>query len=153
MNKQPTFRDLFGSSQDRRAWVRYWVIDVASGLFDIAIHSMLRMLPTDVSSWVGTWLVPAVVKCAKPEWIDQTTQNYQTLFPEMDAQACRSQALLYWRTIGRAITEISVYHRFWDAGRITLEDDGALADANASGRPVVVISLHLGNWDLGCVVI
>lgn len=148
MNPRPGFNHLFGPAPMRRAWRNYWIIDVVSGLFDIAVYHGLRWLPMDVASWMGSWLVPAVIKRVKPAWIDQAAENYHRFFLSLDTAACRSRALENWRRIGRSITEFPVYYRFWNAGRITVEDDGVLADIAASGRPVMGMALHLGNWEL-----
>lgn len=129
-------------------WVRYWIVDVASGLFDMTVHYLLRLFPIDFVSWIGSWLPYTAVHLTKPGWIERAAKNYQRFFPSFTTEQCQIKAEENWRTIGRTLTEFSVYHRFWEAGRITVEGQDVLDELKKSGRPVIGMALHLGNWEL-----
>jgi KDO2-lipid IV(A) lauroyltransferase len=46
------------------------------------------------------------------------------------------------------MTEFSVLHRLWDAGRITVEGVEHLDNARSAKKPILVACLHLGNWEV-----
>jgi KDO2-lipid IV(A) lauroyltransferase len=53
-----------------------------------------------------------------------------------------------WLNIGRTMAEYSVLDRLWGAGRIEVEGVEHFNAAKASGKPRIIIGLHLGNWEV-----
>src|SRR5207302_5934288 len=63
------------------------------------------------------------------------------------ADAERAVARLF-DTVGRVMLEFSVLDRLWQEGRIELAGSEHLLAARAAGRPVIVMGLHLANWEV-----
>jgi KDO2-lipid IV(A) lauroyltransferase len=51
-------------------------------------------------------------------------------------------------TVGRVMLEFSVLDRLWQEGRIAVSGSEHLLAARAAGRPVIVMGLHLNNWEV-----
>lgn len=49
---------------------------------------------------------------------------------------------------GRLMIEFSLLDRLWPAGRITVEGSEHLRAAREAGRPVIVMGLHVNNWEV-----
>ena len=49
---------------------------------------------------------------------------------------------------GRVMLEFAVLDRLWPAGRIAIEGAEHFVGARADGRPVLVMGLHLANWEV-----
>jgi KDO2-lipid IV(A) lauroyltransferase len=52
-----------------------------------------------------------------------------------------------WEHLGRTIAELCVLDRLWPEGRIGVEGAGRIAEVRASGRPLILAGLHVGNWE------
>jgi len=46
------------------------------------------------------------------------------------------------------MTEFSVLDRLWPANRVTVSGSAPISAARAAGRPVIVMGLHLANWEV-----
>jgi KDO2-lipid IV(A) lauroyltransferase len=52
-----------------------------------------------------------------------------------------------WRNVGRTMHEYAVLDRLWAAGRIKVFDMEHLDRARDRGQPILVATVHLGNWE------
>lgn len=150
----PPLRWLFGSPvQRRRAW-RYWGYDTASGLLNTGIHHGLRALPIDACSWAGAQM-GALAQYRYREADQRARALFIRLRPEASDPAWLDRTMRrFWRDVGRTLAEFSVLDQLWATGRIVVDGAEILAKSRAAGRRVIVMAVHLGNWEaIGRVLI
>jgi KDO2-lipid IV(A) lauroyltransferase len=120
----------------------------ARGLVKNAAHHGLRLLPIDWCSAVGA-LGAKTAPARYPESDARARNVFRRLRPEASDPAWLDAAMQrLWRNIGRTMAEYSVLDRLWDAGRIEIEGVHHFDAAKASGKPRIIIGLHLGNWEV-----
>jgi KDO2-lipid IV(A) lauroyltransferase len=139
----------FGDPARRRAWRRHWLRDPLFGLIDYALHYGLRAGPIALCSAVGCALGVLAGRYRFRAWNARARDNLQRLRPEL-AEPGRLDATLarMWCQIGRVMTEFSVLDRLWPTGRVTVTGAEHVTGARAGGRPVMVMGLHLANWEV-----
>jgi KDO2-lipid IV(A) lauroyltransferase len=138
---------LVGNSDKRQVAWRYWVRDTAMGLLNSTVHTTLRLLPTDLCSSFG-----AVVSRSSQQRFPASDARARRLWVALRPQASEpgsvDQAMRrLWRCVGRTMAEYSVLDRFWREGRIAVTGVEHLKAARAAGSPIIVASVHLGNWE------
>ena len=77
----------------------------------------------------------ALFKAVRPEW---------ALDPVMLARAVDR----LWDCTGRTYAEFAISHRLIHQGRAAFDDVGHLDRVLGAGRPVIVLFLHTGNWEV-----
>ena len=134
----------------RRAWRRYWLHDPLFGLIDYALHYGLRLAPIALCSAVGCALGVLAGRYRFAAWSARARDNLRRLRPELadDAPGLDAAIARMWCQIGRVMTEFSVLHRLWPERRVTLTGAEHVTGARAGGRPVLVMGLHLANWEV-----
>jgi len=144
----PPLRDLLAGGEGRRRFLRYWVTDNLNNLTDLAVHFGLKLLPMDACSALGARLgvfaMPRFHKAA----VARARANLKQLLPE--ASEAEREALLYrnWQNLGRLMTEFSIIRRVaLSPGRVKGIDPKWVLETAASG-PLVLVGLHLGNWEM-----
>jgi KDO2-lipid IV(A) lauroyltransferase len=117
------------------------------GLYNTALHYVLRALPIDACSNFGGFLSfysPFFFRDADT----RARAAWARLHPEQADQASADAMMKrLWRSIGRTMTEYSVIDRLWDAGRISVEGIEHMQAARTANKPLLVAALHLGNWE------
>ncbi|MGA0593620.1 lysophospholipid acyltransferase family protein [Enterovirga sp. CN4-39] len=104
----------------------------------------MRGLPTDVCSSLGARLAPRLGKVANPVSHQRATELLKRLEPnQADATVER-----LWANVGRTFAEFAVSHRMLKAGRVAIDGEEHLTAALSSGRPIIALFPHLGNWEL-----
>jgi Kdo2-lipid IVA lauroyltransferase/acyltransferase len=131
------------------AWRRHWLRDPLLGLIDYALHFGLRLGPIALCSSVGCALGVLSGRYRFRQWDRRARENLRRLKPEL-ADPRRLDAVIarMWCQIGRVMTEFSVLDRLWPAGRVTVAGAEHVTAARAAGRPVLVMGLHLANWEV-----
>jgi len=82
------------------------------------------------------------------------TRNLRIAFPDMDAAARDRLAVEQWEQTGRTFAELAVMDRLTpESGRIDIVGLERLHAVRDSGRPVVLISGHLANFEVMAAVI
>ncbi len=118
------------------------------GLVKNAVHHGLRLLPIDWCSHVGA-LGAKTAPARYPKSDARARRAFKRLRPEASDPAWLDAAMnRLWRNIGRTMAEYSVLDRLWDAGRIEIEGVQHFHTAKATGKPRIIIGLHLGNWEV-----
>ncbi len=132
---------------------RYWLKDNLVNGIDLAVHFGLRMVPMDTCSnagaWIGRFAIPRFHKVA----VKRGRATLSRILPEKTED--RRQALLErnWEAQGRLMTEFSALARRDAAlSRITVHDLHNLTEAAARG-PVILVGMHLGNWEIGSLIL
>ena len=144
----PPLLGVFGDEASRRAVWRYWIRDTFRGVLNLVLHHALRLLPTGLCSGFGA---ANAVFCPRrfPFADTRARQLWIKLRPENSAPAEVDAAMRrLWRNVARTMAEYSVIDRFWSEGRITIEGGEHIQDARAAGKPIVLIGLHLSNWEV-----
>ncbi len=133
-----------------RAWRRHWLKDPFFGLIDYALHYGLRAGSIASCSAVGWGLGVLAGRYRFRQWGARARDNLARLDPALAAAPRRLDAAVarMWGQIGRVMTEFSVLDRFWPAGHVTVEGAEHVRAARAAGRPVIVMGLHLANWEI-----
>jgi Kdo2-lipid IVA lauroyltransferase/acyltransferase len=150
----PPLRWLLGDRKQRRKAWRYWAHDTGIGLLNTTIHYALRPLPVDLCSNLGA-LMGALGQLRMPEKNELAREAWLRLRPDETDPAIVDAALKrLWRNIGRSLAECSVLDRMWKQGRIRVAGAEHLSAARAAGKRVIVVAVHLGNWEaIGRVLI
>lgn len=146
-DRAPPLRWFFAGAERRAAAFRYWISDTLMGLLNISVHSGLRLLPTSLCSGFGAFM-SALSPFRFRDSDARARQLWRRLHPD-DADPSRVDQVMrsLWRCIGRTMAEYSVLDRFWREGRIEVEGDEHLRAARSLGHPIIIASVHLGNWE------
>ena len=124
------------------------VVNNARGAVKYGVHHGLRLLPIDWCSYVGV-LGAKSAPMRYPDSDRRARRLFQRLRSEAAHPAWLEAAMdRLWRNIGRTMAEYSVLDRLWGAGRIDVEGVHHFDAAKATGRPRIIIGLHLGNWEV-----
>jgi KDO2-lipid IV(A) lauroyltransferase len=105
---------------------------------------LLRLAPIDAASALGGWFVA---------WLGPLTSRHRTVlrnlelaFPELHRREREQLARGFWRQVGRTFAEFPLMDRITPAsGRVQVV--GLERLQSASGRPTVLVSGHLSNWE------
>jgi Kdo2-lipid IVA lauroyltransferase/acyltransferase len=132
-----------------RRWRRYWVRDPLFGALYYALHYGCRLLPIDWCSGLGGWLGALNWRYRYKGLRARIESLYVTLSggPPSAEKAQQASRRLF-ENLGRVMLEFSILDRLWPAGRIDIVGGEHLVAARAAGTPVVVMGLHLGNWEV-----
>jgi KDO2-lipid IV(A) lauroyltransferase len=135
----------------QRAWLwrRYWLRDPLLGGLDLAIHYAARLLPTDWCSALGAGLGTLNGRWRFRAERERAERVYRALAgSEVAPEEATAAIDRLFANAGRTMLEFSVLDRLWAAGRIAVEGSEHLLAARAAGRPVIVMGLHLNNWEV-----
>lgn len=121
----------------------------AAGRLDWALFLALKAMPVSLCSAVGAALSPAARLTHAAAHRDA-----KTLFAALrldwanDPAALEAAVRRLWACTGRTYAEFAISHRLVRSGRVAIENVETIDRAMASGRPVIVIFVHTGNWEL-----
>ncbi len=136
-NKVPFLQDL------------NWRLEAAAfqGLF-----GFLRLLGVERASGFGGKLLRTLGPLTGTH--RTVTRNLRIAFPDMDAAERDRLAVEQWEQTGRTFAELAVMDRLTpESGRIDIVGLERLHAVRDSGRPVVLISGHLANFEVMAAVI
>ncbi|WP_312219590.1 lipid A biosynthesis acyltransferase [Brevundimonas sp.] len=136
-NKVPFLQDL------------NWRLEAAAfqGLF-----GFLRLLGVERASGFGGKLLRTLGPLTGTH--RTVTRNLRIAFPDMDAAERDRLAVDQWEQTGRTFAELAVMDRLTpESGRIDIVGLERLHAVRDSGRPVVLISGHLANFEVMAAVI
>ncbi|MGC2411913.1 MAG: hypothetical protein WA459_04345 [Stellaceae bacterium] len=129
-------------------WRRYWLRDPLLGFLNLALTRGLRQLPLDWISAVGGFLGVANQRYRFRAQGERAQRAYVVLSPAGTCAREAEQAVKrLYDHVGRAMLEFSVLDRLGPEGRIAVAGAEHLLTARAAGQPVIVMGLHLGNWE------
>lgn len=119
-------------------------------LLDWTLHRAMSGMPTTWCSTLGARLAPAMGKRTNPADHARALRLIERLRPDWAARPDGAEAAAdrLWSNIGRTFAEFAVSHRMLRQGRLSTDGIERLDAAAATGRPIVAIFPHLGNWEL-----
>ncbi|NRQ14208.1 lysophospholipid acyltransferase family protein [Ensifer sesbaniae] len=149
----PRLADALAGGDRWRAFWRYWVTDNLWNLIDLLAHFGMKLLPMDACSRLGATLglfaVPRFHKVASR----RARETIRHLRPDLNAEEQEALFLENCRAQGRLMTEFSVLNRL-QRHRNRLRSDGLAPIRKAADEgPVIVVGLHLGNWEVGPIAL
>ncbi|SON55074.1 lipid A biosynthesis lauroyl acyltransferase [Hartmannibacter diazotrophicus] len=145
----PPLADLFGDGAKRRAFYNYHVRDNFYNGLDYAVHYGLKLLPSETCSRIGAWLGRFMAPRFHKEAEARARANLKRLKPDWSEAEVEDTLMRNWDNQGRLMLEFSVIHRLMDEGRITI-DRASMEPiiAAAKAGPLVLVGLHIGNWEV-----
>ena len=119
-------------------------------LLDWALYGAMHALPMRGCSDLGAALAPVLGKRPYPGQHRKAKALFASLRPDwaVDDITLERAVDRLWANIGRTYAEFAVSHRMLKAGRVAIEGAPILQQALSSGRPIVAVFPHLGNWEL-----
>ena len=107
---------------------------------------VLRLAPVDAVSAVGGRVVQILGPLTGKHRI--VLRNLELAFPELGPRERERLARDFWKRIGRTFAEFPLMDRITPAsGRVEVVGFERLLALKAAGRPAVLVSGHLSNWE------
>ncbi len=113
-----------------------------------AIFYALKLFPARAASAAGEFLGRRMGQSHHPDATRAAMDNLRRLRPD-DPESGRAAAVArMWGHVGRLQAETAVIDRMWDSTAIAVHNEESVQRALRSGRPIVFVFAHLGNWEL-----
>lgn len=117
-----------------------------------ALFGFLRLLGVERASGLGGWLLRTLGPLTGTQ--KTVMRNLRIAFPDMRADEREALALAQWDQTGRTFAELAVMdHLTPEGGRVEVVGMERLHALRDSGRPAVLISGHLANFEVMAAVI
>ena len=139
--------------------VKLWLFaDRLFGLLVRAVFALLRLLGPDTGPRIGAWITRHLGRFTKADRIAR--ENIAAAFPEKTQEERDAILMEAWDNLGRVACEYVHMDRIWDfdpahpeQGRITASPETvALYERlREDGKPAIVFSAHLANWELPAI--
>ena len=112
------------------------------------LFTLLRILPASIASWLGGWLSANIARRSMKLRDQRARANLAILRPDID-EATREQMLTRrWFNLGRTMAELANVDRLVNPRHVSITNEAAYREALASPRPMIFLTVHVGNWDL-----
>jgi KDO2-lipid IV(A) lauroyltransferase len=117
---------------------------------DLALHYVMRALPTVACSALGAWLGVRLGQRGHVLANDRAAALLMKLHPDWAATPAEMGANLrhLWQNVGRTYAEFAAIQRILREGRHFVYGEEHLAAAYSEDRPLILCFVHLGNWEL-----
>lgn len=150
---RPGLSALFAGGEARRQFRRYWITDNLWNAAYLLGHYSLKLLPMDAVSAFGAWLgrfaIPRFHKVADR----RARETIRALRPDLSEAEREAIVIENQKSQGRIMTEFSVVTRIAKhPERISYEGLELIDEAVRAG-PTIIVGLHLGNWEIGPVIL
>lgn len=140
---RPGLVDLLRGRCAVSQYLRYWVIDTLRDLPGLVSFHLLRLFSPTKASILGAAHY-GFVRRFYTNRNRRIAANLARIRPDL---ASDDVTRMHWRNKGRVMAEFSTLQATAASGRLMIENGHHLTDACAKG-PVVVLAMHLGNWEL-----
>jgi KDO2-lipid IV(A) lauroyltransferase len=117
---------------------------------DWALHHAMTAMPSSLCSALGARLAPLMGRKANPRAHADATALFAALRPDwaFDPVCLDAAVDRLWDCTGRTYAEFAISHRLIRSGRVAIVGVAHFDQALASGRPVIALFLHTGNWEV-----
>ena len=78
----------------------------------------------------------------------KANRNLRMAFPDLDDEEAHDITLGMWENIGRIMGEYPHLSKLEKKGHLEIINKESLDKANASGRPILFMTAHIGNWEV-----
>lgn len=126
----------------RRRKVRY----AAEYFLLRSLIGLLHLLPLDFGSWLMGTLWRLIAPRLRRH--ERATRHLAAAYPAKNAAEIEAMARAMWMQLGRTFAEGLMVERIIRAKRIENKGGPLLEAMKSSGKGVVFVSLHTGNWEL-----
>lgn len=109
---------------------------------------LLRLLPTEVASDIGSAGIRFNARVARPDIIEGAKKNLRIHKPDASEAELTEMAMAFLDGVGRVAAEFAVMDRLLAEGRVTLTGGVDAFRAMAGTRPFVALCVHTGNWEV-----
>ncbi|WP_292045985.1 MULTISPECIES: lysophospholipid acyltransferase family protein [unclassified Brevundimonas] len=117
-----------------------------------ALFGFLRLLGVERASGLGGWLLRTLGPLTGTQ--KTVIRNLRIAFPDMDEAERNALALAQWDQTGRTFAELAVMDQLTpEGGRVEVVGLERLHALRDSGKPAVLISGHLANFEVMAAVI
>ena len=117
-----------------------------------ALFGFLRLLGVERASGLGGWLLRTLGPLTGTQ--KTVMRNLRIAFPDMGEAERQALALAQWDQTGRTFAELAVMdHLTPEGGRVEVVGMERLHALRDSGKPAVLISGHLANFEVMAAVI
>lgn len=117
------------------------------------LYGILRILPMNVASAFGGWLLRRVGPRLRAERIAR--RNLRNTWPELDDAEIDAVMRHVWDNLGRLLGEwphLGAWYKAGFNGRVEIVGREHAERIAAAGGPAIVITGHFGNWELAGAV-
>ncbi|MFZ2996210.1 lysophospholipid acyltransferase family protein [Sphingobium sp.] len=112
------------------------------------LFALLRFLPAPVASWLGGWLSLRIARPRMKLRDARARANLAILAPELPEAEREAILTRRWVNVGRTLAELANVDRLVNAAHVSVEDAAGYQAVLDGPRPLLALSLHIGNWDL-----
>lgn len=108
---------------------------------------VLGLLPLEAGSNFGGWLLRTLGPLTRQQNVIRT--NLRIAFPDRPAAWIDTATKGVWDNVGRSFIELPFVHRIIaEPGRVELIGRDRLDALRDGGKPVILVSGHMGNWEV-----
>lgn len=118
-----------------------------------AVFVGARAIPVDAASGLGGWVARTVGPLLPVS--NTGRRNLRRAFPEKSDAEIEAILKGVWDNLGRTVAEYPHLQRLWDydherpgSGRIEVAGVEQFVTLREDGKPAIIFSAHLGNWEL-----
>lgn len=112
----------------------------------LAFYMGMRALPLPVASAIGGSLARLIGPCIRRSELARTQMRIH--LPTASDADIRRHIAGMWDNIGRVFAEYPHMHRKAMDARITIENGDVLRNLQQNGKPFLIVSGHMGNWEI-----
>ena len=112
------------------------------------LFMLLRRLPATPASWLGGWLSSRIARPRMKLRDARARANLALLRPDLTPADRESLLTHRWENMGRTLAELANIDRLVDGAHIQVENAADYQAVLDAPRPLIGLSVHLGNWDL-----
>lgn len=110
------------------------------------LHALMRRLPSERASALGSFVVRHSVRFTRPDIIPNARANLRRHKPQASAAEIEAMVGEFLDGVGRVMAEYAVMDRFIAEGRFEVSGMEGL-QAIAGREPIIAFGLHTGNWE------
>lgn len=109
---------------------------------------LMRHLPVSVASWIGGWLSAHVARRQMRLRDARARANLALLRPDLTDDDREKLLTRRWTNMGRTLAELANVDRLVTPTHVVVDDAANYQAVLDDDRPLIGLSLHIGNWDL-----
>lgn len=109
---------------------------------------LCRLLPAPVASSLGGWLSLRLARPRMKLRDGRARANLALLRPDLPVEEREAILTRRWVNVGRTLAELANVDRLVNDAHVDVEDRAGYQAVLDADRPLLALSLHVGNWDL-----